>query len=183
VPVDKEAARAVAAAHGGIQLSGAGHGAKEGRAEHSLEVQIPFLQVALGHEFKVVPIVFHDFSVDNCRNLGHALAGLLDLDSTLLVASSDLYHGYSYEECTRTDDRTVECIEAMEVEEFCLGAAEGRYLACGAGPIGALLFAASEIGSARVTLAARTNSADVTGIRGGWTVGYASFCVSRASDL
>ena len=179
VPVDREIAAAITGAHPEIRLSDKGHRTSGSRPEHALEVQIPFLQTALGGEFKVVPIVFHDFSIDTCRLLGRAMAQSFDPENMLMVASSDLYHGYSYEECQKADDKTVNRIIDLDVEEFCRGAALDLYPACGAGPISSVLIAAIEHGPVRVTLAARTNSADVTGTRGGWTVGYASFLINR----
>ena len=179
VPVNKELSEKIASFAPNIRLSQNGHTAAGGeRPEHSLEVQLPFLQVALGDTFRIVAIVFHDYSLQNCTTLGNAISGSLDDDDTLLVASSDLYHGDSVDECRASDDRTIRAIENMAAEELCRGANEGEYQACGSGPISALLFAAKERGANKVHIVARTNSAEVTGMTGGWTVGYAAAVVT-----
>jgi AmmeMemoRadiSam system protein B len=179
VPVNKELSEKIASFAPNIRLSQSGHTAAFGeRSEHSLEVQLPFLQVALGNTFRLVAIVFHDYSLQNCTTLGNAISRSLDDEKTLLVASSDLYHGYSVDECRASDDRTIRAIESMDIDELCRGVNEGEYQACGSGPISALLFAAKERGVNKVHIVARTNSAEVTGMTGGWTVGYAAALVT-----
>ena len=59
--------------------------------EHSLEVHLPFLQRLL-QQFKIVPILMHDFSDDNCEMLSEALSACLHGRNALLVASTDLSH-------------------------------------------------------------------------------------------
>jgi AmmeMemoRadiSam system protein B len=181
VPVDKELSEKIAAFAADIRLSQSGHTPAGGeRPEHSLEVQLPFLQVALGDTFSIVAIVFQDYSLQNCTTLGNAIFIALGEENVLLVASSDLYHGYSVDECNVSDDRTIRAIESMDAEKLCRGANEGEYQACGSGPISAMLVAAKQRGANNVNIVARTNSAEVTGMTGGWTVGYASAVVTGA---
>lgn len=176
IAVDKTIAQALESAAPNIHLGEAGHELDGDRAEHSLEVQLPFLQFVLG-EFQLVPIVFHDYSWSNCRQLGKALAQILDADSTLLVASSDLYHGQSYEECQRQDEATLHSIENDTPETFCYGANSGEFMACGAGPIAVLKIVADEWNAQQPRVVTHTTSADVTGSRGGYVVGYAAAIV------
>ncbi len=177
-PVNRELALNLAEKQDFIHLSAAGH-LLTGRAEHSLEVQLPFLQKMLPHEFTIIPIVFHDYRWQICNGLGQALAvTLANVPDVLLVASSDLYHGYSYKDCVKTDDDTLKAITAFEPEQFCRGSQASRYQACGAGPITAVQVAAKQLGARTTRVVARTNSADVTGSRGGWTVGYASALIT-----
>lgn len=178
VPVDTELAQRLVVQSPRFHLSEKGHSAAGGRAEHSLEVQLPFLQLALASSFQIVPIVFHDYRQSVCQELGTALAQLWQ-EGVLLVASSDLYHGYSYKSCTSSDERTLQAIQALDVERFCQGIETELYQACGAGPIAALLHACSRHGANHVQILHHTSSADVTGQKGDWTVGYASLSVSR----
>ncbi|MBN2412765.1 AmmeMemoRadiSam system protein B [candidate division KSB1 bacterium] len=180
IKVDQELAKALCAKNSLIKLSDAGHRTFGNRAEHSLEVHLPFLQKALKNDFELVPIVFHDYRWENCKALGNAISEVLNGKYTaLIVASSDLYHGYSYEDCIRIDSETVKGIEAFEPENFCAGFHMSRYQACGAGPITAMQVAAREMGAKEVKIIARTNSADITGIKSGWTVGYVSAVITN----
>lgn len=179
VAVDKEMSAAIARFSPQMRLSDRGHHELEGRAEHSLEVHLPFLQIVLEPEFKLVAIVLHDYSLTNCRILADAIAAASKDQSVLMIASSDLYHGYFYEQCVEIDNRTLTCIESLDPEVFLLGTYEDLYQACGAGPIAAMIMAAQQSGVDEVKLIAKTNSADVTGQKGGWTVGYASLLFAR----
>ncbi|MBN1541619.1 AmmeMemoRadiSam system protein B [candidate division KSB1 bacterium] len=180
VAVDQEIARAITERSSSIYVSESGHRTNSDRAEHSLEVQLPFLQSVLKPGFKIVPMVIHDFDAHICENVGHAIVRSLP-EKALIVASSDLYHGYSYDECIETDERTLAAIEKADPVSFIDGIHAGLFQACGAGPIAVLMEASRQLSADRVTIAARTNSADVTGIRSGWKVGYASVLFSRQS--
>ncbi|MBN1480997.1 AmmeMemoRadiSam system protein B [candidate division KSB1 bacterium] len=173
VPVDEPGVTTLADAASNIHMSSTGHESMGDRAEHSLEVQLPFLQMVL-HDFKIVPLVFHDYSWDNCRQLGEAVATVFDPDHTLIVASSDLYHGHSYSECQRMDDATLHSMENDSPIQFCFSSNNQKVMACGAGPITALKIIAEKWGAQQPQVIARSNSADVTGAKGGYVVGYAA---------
>jgi len=179
VPVDRQLAQDIESFSDRIHLSMNGHRSPGDDAEHSLEVQLPFLQQVFPIGLQIVPIVFRDYSVENCKGLGDAIAKAARKKKVLIVASSDLYHGYSYDDCKATDDRTLAAIEEFKPENFCHGVKAGNYQACGGGPIAALLFAGGKMGAETVKVVARTNSAEVTGMRGGYVVGYAAIAVSK----
>ncbi len=181
VAIDRDKSRAMTEGQELIRLSTSGHKASGDRAEHSLEVQLPFLQTVLTRPFKLVAAVFHDYSMPVCKALGSAIAGVMQ-DSDIIIASTDLFHGYSYSACKRTDEKTVQAIQSLDVDDFCLGSQKEIYQACGAGPVAALLYAAKEKGADTVRLLHQTNSADVTGSQGGWTVGYACLSVHRCKN-
>jgi AmmeMemoRadiSam system protein B len=150
------------------------------REEHSVEVQLPFLQrVAPGTP--VLPLVLAHDGADVCRALGADLAGALRGRSVLLIASSDLYHGHSHEACERTDAGTLAAIQRNDPEELASGFGSGRFQACGRGPILAVLEACRRLGADRLHLLARTNSNEVTGQQGGYVVGYAALAVTPES--
>jgi AmmeMemoRadiSam system protein B/AmmeMemoRadiSam system protein A len=159
-----------------IHVMDAGH-----RDEHALEVQLPFLQVALGRCLSIVPIVMADRSQKICRRLGEAIAEAAEGKTLLIIASSDLYHGYSYDACVQSDTLTLAGIEAFDPEGFCEGLERGRYQACGGGPITAALIAAREMGANSVKILHSINSNDVIGERGGYVVGYGAAVVYRAN--
>ncbi len=180
ISVDKKMAGELARQNAILRLSGDGHlpAGFDGRAEHSLEVQLPFLLEVLEKNFQIVPVVFHDYRPSVCQALAEAIASVSQAGETLVVASSDLYHGQNYEECLRTDRLTVEKICSMDWQGFNEGILDGRYQACGGGPIVSLLGAAAAHPGARARVVAQTNSADVASVRRGYVVGYASIIVT-----
>lgn len=137
-------------------------------AEHSLEVQLPFLQRVLG-DFSLLPLVVGDASVAEVAEVLRALWGGPE---TLIVVSSDLSHYLPYAVATRVDRATVERVLAGDAR---LGPDE----ACGAAPVNGLLAAAAAMGLTAELLDLR-NSGDTAGDRER-VVGYASL-VFRAPD-
>jgi len=109
VPVDTAFAARLAKLDPSIKLSGTGHTPSADRLEHSVEVQLPFLQKTVG-QFQLVPIVMGDQSYEACRALGMALAKLVQGANTLIVASSDLSHYHTYDEAVRTDQKTLNAV-------------------------------------------------------------------------
>ncbi|MBD3383987.1 AmmeMemoRadiSam system protein B [candidate division KSB1 bacterium] len=179
VPVDKALSERLVQASPALSFSSKGHDTTAQRPEHSLEVQLPFLQRVLNENFRIVPIIVQDYRPENCRQIGDAIAGSIDQDQTLLLASSDLYHGESCRECKRQDKATVNSLLSLDPEEFIKGANKNIYQACGAGPAAILLFASKRLGADDVQLIDQTTSADVTGVQSGYVVGYASLVVGK----
>lgn len=149
--------------------------------EHSLEVQLPFLQSQLKNNFLLLPVMmshpFYHFGLqvrNECETLSHALAPLMDKE-TLLVASSDLSHLHSYDAVTYFDQG----LENL-IAEYNIGALvdyminEGEPRACGDMAIVTTLMTAQLRGANTIRVFYRTNSGDVTGVTepGQYTVGY-----------
>ncbi|MFC1586989.1 AmmeMemoRadiSam system protein B [Planctomycetota bacterium] len=134
--------------------------------EHSVEVQIPFLQKVLG-DFKIIPIVVGDVDPEK-------FAAILDKyidDKTLVVASSDFSHGLPYEDATKIDKFNVRAIVNGSPSLFNLFGSSCR--PCGRVPIAILSAIAAKRGWAAKALDYR-NSGDTTGDPSGRIVGYAS---------
>ncbi len=172
VPVDEELARAILDADNFFIESERAHG-----EEHSLEVQLPFLQRVLS-SFRIVPIMFLRPSFEQCERAGRAVARACQGRNAVLLASTDLYHGESYAEAVRTDSVTVELLARFEPEELYRALAEERAQACGGYAVVAMMVAARELGADRATVLAQTNSNDVTGQQGGYCVGYSAVAFS-----
>lgn len=130
--------------------------------EHSLEVQLPFLQRTLGR-FELVPIVFGQVDPEE---VAEALMGMTD-SGTLLVASSDLSHYHPYQLAQRLDNTCVQAICSMNLE----WAAQQE--ACGILPILTLMEIARRKGWKARLLDCR-NSGDTAGEKSGGVVGYAA---------
>jgi AmmeMemoRadiSam system protein B len=134
--------------------------------EHSLEVQLPFLQETLG-EFQIVPLAIGDATVGDVAEVFDALWGGPD---TLFVISSDLSHFHDYETARELDSATSLAIEEMRVDSL-----RGER-ACGYLGIGGFLTVARERGLSveRVDL---RNSGDTAGSRDR-VVGYGSYVIA-----
>lgn len=139
------------------------------RYEHSLEVEIPFLQVVLG-EFSLLPIAVGEASPT-------AVAEVLDLlwggHETLIVVSSDLSHYLPYEDAQQIDARTAHQISGLDPMI-------NHYQACGATPVNGLLLAARKHGLQVQQLDLR-NSGDTAGDRSR-VVGYGAFAFFEANQ-
>jgi AmmeMemoRadiSam system protein B/AmmeMemoRadiSam system protein A len=171
VAVDKTFAAKLARANPALKLSSRGHTPAPGQSEHALEVQLPFLQRALG-DFELVPIVMGEQSYALSRALGVALAKLSTPD-TLIVASSDLSHFHKYEEANALDRKLLRAVQAWDYFSLSRNFAAGAWEACGGGPIVAAMIAAERLGASEAALLKYANSGDVTGDRSR-VVGYAA---------
>jgi AmmeMemoRadiSam system protein B len=135
--------------------------------EHSLEVHLPFLQVALG-DFTLVPLVVGEASA---AEVAEVLEQLWGGPETLIVVSSDLSHHHDYASARRMDAATSAAIEALRGEDI------GDDDACGCVPVAGLLLVAQRRGLSARTLDVR-NSGD-TGGPHDRVVGYGSYALHR----
>lgn len=151
--------------------------------EHALEVQLPFLQYAVG-DFELVPIVFYDRSLSNCRRIANALSEVMkgQTAQTIIVASSDLYHGPGAERAYRESARTAEAIVACDPLSFSEGVESGEYMACGAGPVTVAMLLARALGATKGTLLALTTSYEVHPMSEDYVVGYAAAAFSPSEN-
>ncbi len=150
--------------------------------EHSLEIELPFLQVVL-NAFMLVPIMLGDYIGDpgtgsRLAQLATALAALSD-DATLIVASTDLSHLDDYAAVIRTDRRLVELVDAFDVEALERALRTEEVQACGATGLVAAFRAAQQRGARGARVLAYASSGDVTGHKqpGIYTVGYLAAAV------
>ena len=162
VPVDHDFAAKLVKLSSSIQISGRGHGVVDGRGEHALEDQLPFLQRVLG-QFKVVPIVMGDQSFEKCRALGIALAKAVQGTNTLLVASSDLSHYHPYNDAVTIDHQILKTIEEWDYLSLSQNTESQTWNACGGGPIVATMIASERLGGRHAQILKYANSGDVTG--------------------
>ena len=148
--------------------------------EHSLEIQLPFLQVALG-EVHLLPIMIGDPSFDAAQELGEALPEILKDRKALIVASSDLHHIENYDEVVRRDQVVIDAIDSFDMARIQAALSPWDCTVCGRIPIYAMLTAAHKLGATRVQVLQHTTSGDVTNQRtpGQYTVGYMAAAVYR----
>lgn len=150
-------------------------------AEHSLEVQLPFLQRRAG-DFRFVPIALGTDRFDALADLGRAMAAVVKASATpedpvLVVASSDMNH-YESDAVTRVKDRkAINRILALDPRGLHDTVRSERISMCGYGPATAMLTAALALGATRAELVRYATSGDVSGDYER-VVGYAGILVS-----
>jgi AmmeMemoRadiSam system protein B len=152
------------------------------RAEHAIEVQLPFLQ-ALRPELNIVPIAIGTSDLDVLRGLGEALADVIadrheeeQKEKTLIIASSDMNH-YEPDATTRVKDRkAIERVLAMDARGLWGVVMNEDISMCGFGPTIVMLTAAKILGAASATLVKYATSGDVSGDYES-VVGYAGIIV------
>jgi MEMO1 family protein len=147
------------------------------RAEHALEVQLPFLQV-LAPGFRFVPIVVGTGHFEVLSALGAAIGDVLaeQGDRILIIASSDMNH-YESDSVTRVKDRrAIDQLLARDPRRLYDVIREGHISMCGYGPAVAMLTATHQLGASEAELIRYATSGDVSGDKD-MVVGYAGIAV------
>jgi AmmeMemoRadiSam system protein B len=146
--------------------------------EHSLEIELPFLQCALGADFKLLPVMVRAQSAEVSKQLGVALAETLRGRNALLVASTDLSHFYAQTEALSFDTEMLRRIESFQPEDVFCAEEEQKGYACGLGALTAVLWAAKNLGGDTVKVLRHATSGDVTGDYSS-VVGYGAAVVMK----
>lgn len=146
--------------------------------EHSLEIELPFLQRALENEFKLLPVMVREQGRYATQILGQCLSDTLRSRNALLVASTDLSHFYPLEIANQLDAEMLRCIESLDPEGVIRAEEEGRGFACGRGALAAVLWAAKELGANEVKILKHATSGEITGDNAE-VVGYGAAVVLR----
>jgi MEMO1 family protein len=131
--------------------------------EHSLEIELPFLQRALQPGYKLLPIMVRSQSAKVARPLGSVLAEVLKGRSVLLVASSDLSHFYPLEAADQLDAALLQQVADFSPDGVIKAEHTGSGFACGAAAIAAVLWAARELGGNHVEILHHSTSAEESG--------------------
>ena len=148
--------------------------------EHSLEVELPFLQY-FNPKVKIVPIVASEDEISTYREIGSSLAQAIKRckleRNTLIVASSDMTHYEDQKQAEKKDKVAIEAILQLD-EGSLVNKIKGLHISmCGYIPTAIMLVAAKQLGAKEARLIAYQTSADVTGDYGA-VVGYAGIIVS-----
>lgn len=157
INIDQEKSQALVDYSPNIKFSSYGH-----RSEHSLEVQLPFLQVTL-KDLKIVPIVMGQQNRQNIEELGNAIGKLFLKENILIVASTDLSHYHPYNRAVYLDNKVKDYIENFDIEGLENEFLEGRVEMCGGGPVISAMIAAKIKGAKTSRILCYRNSGDVTG--------------------
>jgi AmmeMemoRadiSam system protein B len=151
--------------------------------EHSLEIQLPFLQRLLP-DFELLPIMMGAQDLASCQSLAKAVAQTVGAPTsattkTLLVASTDLSHFHTQHQAKVLDQVFLNDVEAFDAEKLARDLASGDTEACGGGPVVTVMLAAQRLGANRAQILKYATSGDVTGDYSN-VVGYAAGVLFRS---
>ena len=173
VEIDAELAKQIVDESHIIDVDDSAH-----RFEHSIEVQLPFLQYLYGSEFKIAPICFLMQDLSSARDVGQAVAKVLAGKNAVIIASSDMTHYEPQKSAETKDKMALEAVEAMDEAKLYSVVEAHRISACGYGPIAALITAAKNLGMKKAKLLCYKTSGDVIGDYSS-VVGYATVCLTK----
>lgn len=149
-------------------------------SEHSLEIELPFLQHILG-KFRLLPVMIHNQNPLVAKALGQALAEALPGRRVLFVASSDLSHFYPQKDACQLDAELLRRLEAFDPQAVMDAEAEGVGYACGRAAIAAILWATKQLGANRVSILQHATSGDISGDFDS-VVGYGAAVIWQAEE-
>jgi AmmeMemoRadiSam system protein B len=173
--VDEECAARLVAASTVVRSNPAPHG-----REHSLEMQLPFLQY-LSPSIKIVPVLMGYQTAATAKALGDALATALAGRRALLVASTDLSHYYDAASALALDSVVIECISRFDADALQRALDARPDHACGGGPTVAVMRAARALGATDAAILRYADSGDVSGDKSS-VVGYLAAALGRFTE-
>ena len=171
-PIDEELASELLAADSQIMNAPRPH-----RDEHSLEMQLPFLQHLVAG-LRIVPILMGEQTRKEVDALAQALARVLPGRDALLVASSDLSHYHPAALASQLDALVVSDVERIDAESLMRRLEASHEHACGGGPIVAVMKAAQALGADRASVLEYADSGDAGERDKSRVVGYLSAALS-----
>ena len=152
--------------------------------EHSIEVQLPFLQFRFGSDFKFVPIsILNEFAdetlLESCKLIGKGIANAIksEKDRWIVLASSDFSHYVPHQTAKRIDKDLIKSIIRLNSKEFFEKINEKDASVCGFGPIAIAIEVAKNLGAKRGKLLKYATSGDITEEYGA-VVGYAAIILA-----
>jgi AmmeMemoRadiSam system protein B len=161
IPVDQELAEAALKASHHLKTDDLAHA-----HEHSIEVQLPFLQV-IQREFTILPIILAHAGVDTYREIGSALAeavkGLNMENEVAIIASSDMTHYEPHQTAKKKDSEAIDAILALD-EARLMEVIENKGISmCGYAPVSVMLAASKALGAKSARLVKYQTSGDTSG--------------------
>jgi MEMO1 family protein len=173
VEIDTETANKIVDASSIVDVDARAH-----THEHSIELQLPFLQYLYGSGFKFVPVCFRMQDLQSSREVGRAVAEALKVKNGLVIASSDMTHYEPQERAERKDRLAIGDALKMDEESYYRTVEAYGISTCGYGPVMAAIAAAKDLGAKKTELLCYGTSGDVLGDRSA-VVGYASIAFMK----
>lgn len=131
--------------------------------EHSLEIELPFLQRVLKNKFKLLPIMLRAQEPEIALKLGAALATLLKNKNAVIVASTDLSHFYDSKAANILDHEMLRRFESLDPDSIFQAERAAKGFACGHTAVACMVWAARALGADQVKILKYATSGDVTG--------------------
>ena len=178
IPINKEVVQEITQAfqtETGIEISPV-----RNDNEHSIEIELPFLQRVFSHPFQIVPLMIRSQEPQTAQALGTAIATALKSRSALLLASTDLSHFYPAQVAETLDKAIIQAITALNPEGIFLAEKERKGYACGKGALAAVIWAAKALGANKAHHLHYAHSGAVTGDNRE-VVGYEAAVITRPS--
>ncbi len=174
VEIDSELGKSILAASSHLQEDEVAH-----LQEHSIEVQIPFLQY-FNRDVKIVPIILAPADGATYKEIGRGIAkAIKDLNKeVVIIASSDMTHYEPQESANRKDKQAIEAILELNEDELLKRVEELRITMCGYAPAVSLITASKDLGAGEAELVKYQTSGDVIGDYSS-VVGYAGIIIKR----
>ena len=141
--------------------------------DHSLEVQIPFLQQVFSIDLKILPIIMTKQDIDAAMEVGNAISQIAKSKKIMIIGSSDFTHYEENDFAHKQDMSLIEPILKLDVNGFYETLSEKNISACGYGAIAATMIACKNLGSEKGELLSYATSGDVVGNKES-VVGYGS---------
>ena len=141
--------------------------------EHSIEVQLPFLQYLYGSAFKFLPVCFLMQDLESSREVGRAVAKASVGKNVLVIASTDMTHYEPQQRAERKDNMAIDAMLKLDDEQFYSTVEAYNISTCGYGPVVATITAVKALGAKKAQLLCYKTSGDVTGDLSS-VVGYSS---------
>jgi hypothetical protein len=173
VEIDSEIANKLANETGIVDIDETAH-----KYEHSIEVQLPFLQYMYANRFKLVPICFQMQDLVSAQEVGNALTEVLSGRNAAVIASSDFAHYEPQAKANQKDQAALKSILELDAMRFLSIIESENITACGYGPIAAMITAAKGLLATKTKLLSYRTSGDITEDMSS-VVGYAAVAVVK----
>ena len=147
--------------------------------EHSLEIQLPFLQTVLKNKFNIIPLMVRSRDRQFCRMLGEIIADLFVPEKHLIIASTDLSHFYPEKTAHQLDQTMLNMVSSLNPDGVFSAEEQEIGYACGAGALAATLWAAKKLSADQCDILHYTTSGEVTGDRQS-VVGYGAAAIYKS---
>ncbi|MFH1613322.1 MAG: AmmeMemoRadiSam system protein B [bacterium] len=148
--------------------------------EHSLEVQLPFLQVVL-KKFKIVPILINEPSLEMCNILADAIINNFGNKKVVLIASTDLSHYHSYNKSCELDEKAISIIKELDAAKLLESVKNNECELCGLASVLTTIIASKKMKCNEVSLLKYANSGDTSGDKSK-VVGYCSMAIYNSNE-
>jgi len=171
--IDGELAKRIQSASRYIDVDDTAHS-----HEHSIEVQLPFLQYVYGKSFRFVPICMMMQDLESSRDVGEAIVESISGRNVITIASTDLTH-YESEKVANSKDRmAINTVLELDEEKLQSVVESSNITMCGYGPTSVAIYVAKKLGAEKTSLLSYKTSGDITGDFSS-VVGYASIAIAK----